>query len=119
MSPKTPPSHPAVAAAQSARSSAWVDEVAQAVASNDVVVVGVSMLQPGKKARQLLDAEKIPHHYLQYGSYLAGWRKRLALKLWVNWPTFPLIFIKGTFIGGGSELRKLRESGELKKLLNP
>jgi glutaredoxin-related protein len=59
----------------------------------------------------------VPYRYLQYGSYLSGWRRRLALKIWVGWPTFPLVFIDGTFIGGASDLRALQASGELKKLL--
>jgi glutaredoxin-related protein len=95
-----------------------VEEVAKAVAAEEVVVVGVAWLQPGKRARKLLDAEKIPYRYLQYGSYLSGWRRRLALKIWVGWPTFPLIFVKGTFVGGASDLKRLKESGELRKMLS-
>lgn len=117
MTPPRPPVLPHVAAAQQAYHPDIVEEVAKAVSENDVVVVGVSGLQPGKKALRLLDGEKIAYRYLEYGSYLSGWKRRLALKIWMGWPTFPLIFIKGTFIGGGSDLRKLNESGELKKML--
>ena len=117
MTQARPPVLPSVLAKQQAFQSDLGEEVAKAVAAEKVVVVGVAWLQPGKRARKLLDAEKIPFRYLQYGSYLSGWRRRLALKIWVAWPTFPLIFIKGTFIGGASELRKLQESGELKKML--
>lgn len=95
-----------------------MQEVAKAVAEEKVVVVGVSGLQPGKRARKLLEAQGVPYRYLQYGSYFSGWRRRLALKIWVGWPTFPHIFVKGTFIGGASDLSKLIESGELKKLLD-
>jgi glutaredoxin-related protein len=94
-----------------------VEEVAKAVAENKVVVVGVSGLQPGARARRLLDEQKVTYRYLQYGSYFSGWRRRLALKIWVGWPTFPLVFIKGTFVGGASDVQKLIETGELKKLL--
>lgn len=117
MLPPRPPVLPSVAAAQQSYNADLVEEVAKAVAENDVVVVGVSGLQPAKRARALLDAEQIPYKYLQYGSYFSGWRRRLALKMWMGWPTFPHIFIKGTFIGGASDLKKLQESGELKKLL--
>lgn len=112
-----PPSHPAVIAKRDAYHADLVKEVADAVAANKVVVVGVSGLAPGRKARALLDAKQIPYKYLQYGSYFSGWRRRLALKMWVGWPTFPLVFINGTFIGGGSDLKALIESGELEKLL--
>lgn len=112
-----PPVHPDVAAAQEAFHPDLVSEVAQAAAQNDVLVVGVSGLQPGKQARRLLDAAKIPYKYLEYGSYFSGWRKRLALKMWVGWPTFPHVFIKGTFVGGASDLKRLMETGEVQRIL--
>lgn len=112
-----PPMLAAVAATQADFHADLVDEVAKAVANNQVVVVGVSGLQPGKRARRLLDEQKVPYRYLEYGSYFSGWRRRLALKIWVGWPTFPHVFIKGTFIGGASDLKRLIESGELKTLL--
>lgn len=117
MLPPRPPVLPAIAEVQTAFHADLVQEVAKAIADEKVVVVGVSGLQPGKRARQLLDAQKVAYRYLEYGSYFAGWRRRLALKIWVGWPTFPLVFVKGTFVGGASDLQKLIESGELKKLL--
>ena len=117
MTPPRPPALPAIAATQEAFHSDLVEEVAKAIAEEKVVVVGVSGLQPGKRARQLLDAQQVAYRYLQYGSYFSGWRRRLALKIWVGWPTFPLVFVKGAFVGGASDLKKLIESGELKKLL--
>jgi monothiol glutaredoxin len=118
MLPPRPPMHPAVTEAQAKYHVDLVQDVAAAVAKHDVVVVGVSGLQPGKKARRLLDAEQVPYQYLEYGSYLSGWRRRLALKLWVQWPTFPHVFVKGTFIGGASDLGRLIASGELKTMLS-
>ncbi len=112
-----PPTLPAVSAARDTFQADLVDEVAAAIAQHPVVVVGVSGLRPGTRARALLDAQKLPYHYLEYGSYFSGWRRRLALKIWVGWPTFPMIFLKGTFVGGASDLKKLIDSGELKTLL--
>ncbi len=117
MTPPRPPVRPEIAAKQSAFHVDLVEEVARAVAAEKVVVVGVRWLQPGKRARRILDAQQIPYRYLQYGSYLSGWRRRLALKIWVGWPTFPLIFVKGTFVGGASDLQRLSDSGALKALL--
>jgi glutaredoxin-related protein len=37
--------------------------------------------------------------------------------MWTGWPTFPMIFAKGTFVGGYTELHSLAESGELQRLL--
>jgi glutaredoxin-related protein len=119
MLPPRPPIHPAVAAAQATYHVDLVEEVAQAVASEKVVVVGVAWLQPGKRACRLLEEQKVPFRYLEYGSYLQGWRRRLALKMWVGWPTFPLVFVKGTFVGGASDLARLIETGELGRLLAP
>ena len=117
MTQPRPPVHPAIAKAQAEFHPDLVDEVAKAIAGEKVVVVGVSGLQPGKKACKLLDAQGIPYRYLEYGSYFKGWRRRLALKMWIGWPTFPLVFVKGTFVGGGSDLKALSDSGELQKLL--
>ena len=117
MIPPRPPVLPAIAAAQAAYHVDLVEEVAKAIASDPVVVVGVSGLQPGKKAKRLLDEQKIAYRYLEYGSYFAGWRRRLALKMWLNWSTFPLVFIKGVFVGGAGDLNRLVTSGELARMM--
>jgi monothiol glutaredoxin len=92
-----------------------VKEVQDAIAANDIVVVGMRQNPMPRHARKLLDMHDIPYKYLEYGSYLKGWRRRTALKMWTGWPTFPMVFIKGTFIGGAEDLARLHASGELKK----
>lgn len=94
-----------------------IDEVEAAVASHDVVVVGMKQNPFPRKARKALGAAQIPFHYLEYGSYLNTWRRRNALKMWSGWPTFPMVFVKGTLIGGAAETQKLIDSGELAKRL--
>ena len=37
--------------------------------------------------------------------------------MWTGWPTFPMVFVKGTLVGGASDLDKLIAGGELKKML--
>jgi glutaredoxin-related protein len=37
--------------------------------------------------------------------------------MWTGWPTFPMIFIKGTLVGGASELRRLIDSGEFSRMI--
>jgi glutaredoxin-related protein len=37
--------------------------------------------------------------------------------MWTGWPTFPMVFVKGTLIGGGQELGRMLETGELKRAL--
>jgi glutaredoxin len=90
-----------------------VEEVAAAVARDPVVVVGMAQNPFVKRARRLLDAEGVKFTYLEYGSYLSKWKERLAIKLWAGFPTFPMVFIDGTLIGGTSELEKLRTEGKL------
>ena len=87
-------------------------EVEVAVASNDIVVVGMRQNPFPKKARKLLDAVGIACTYLEYGSYLSGWRRRSALKMWTGWPTFPMVFVKGVLVGGAAELGRLFATGE-------
>jgi glutaredoxin-related protein len=37
--------------------------------------------------------------------------------MWTGWPTFPMVFVKGSLIGGFEDLAQLAESGELQRLL--
>lgn len=92
-------------------------EVQNAVASNDVVVVGMKQNPHPKQARAALDKKGVPFKYLEYGSYFSEWKERLTLKMWTGWPTFPMVFVKGTFVGGASDLQKLIDSGEFDTLL--
>jgi glutaredoxin-related protein len=94
-----------------------VDEVEAAVAAHDVVVVGMKQNPFPRRARKALVAKGVPFHYLEYGSYLSAWRRRNALKMWTGWPTFPMIFVKGTFVGGAEDVMRLIQSGELDTLL--
>jgi len=109
--------HPAIREFVASYNSDIVAEVNKAVGENAVVVVGMAQNPFPKKARKALDAGGIAYQYLEYGSYLGGWRRRNALKMWSGWPTFPMIFVKGVLIGGAGDLNKLIESGELARLL--
>ena len=109
--------HPAIRSKVSGHQQAILDEVRSAIQANDVVVVGMAMNPFPAKARKALDAAGQPHKYLEYGSYLNTWRPRNALKMWTGWPTFPMVFVKGTLVGGYTDLRALIESGELKRML--
>ena len=106
--------HPAVREKIASYRSDIVAEVQAAVAANEIVVVGMRMNPFPKKARKLLDAAGLAYKYLEYGSYLSQYRRRLPLKLWTGWPTFPMVFVKGMLIGGADDLAKLIGSGELK-----
>ena len=109
--------HPAVRDRVAKHHAAVVDEVKQAVAVHPVVVVGMAMNPFPRKARRLLDAAGIAHHDLDYGSYLSDWRRRNALKMWTGWPTFPMVFVRGTLVGGATDVQRLIVSGELARTL--
>jgi glutaredoxin-related protein len=94
-----------------------VHNVQAAAGSNPVLVVGMAGNPFVRRARKALDAAQVPYQYLEYGSYFSEWRRRNALKMWSGWPTFPMVFVKGSLVGGAQELDGLIASGELKRTL--
>jgi monothiol glutaredoxin len=109
--------HPAIRVKIANYQQAILQEVKSTLKDNDVVVVGMAMNPFPRKACKALDALNQPYKYLEYGSYLKMWKPRGALKMWTGWPTFPMIFVKGTLIGGFTDLCTLIDSGELRKML--
>jgi monothiol glutaredoxin len=109
--------HPAIREKIASNHRDIVDEVQAAVDSNDVVIVGMGQNPFPRRAKKALAAAGVEFKYLEYGSYVSGWRRRNALKMWTGWPTFPQIFVKRMFVGGAEDLEALIASGELKKLL--
>jgi monothiol glutaredoxin len=108
--------HPAAQAKLANNHRAIVEECQRAVVNHDVVVIGMSQNPHPRRARKALRERHVPFHYLEYGSYLGAWRERTALKMWTGWPTFPMVFVRGTLIGGADELQALLVRGELDAL---
>ena len=106
--------HPAVREKVASYRQDMVREVQAAIAGSSIVVVGMRQNPAPKRARKALDAAGIDYRYLEYGSYFSEWRRRLALKMWTGWPTFPMVFVKGVLVGGADDVEKLIASGELK-----
>jgi glutaredoxin-related protein len=94
-----------------------VEEVERAIAEHGLVVVGMKTNPHPKRAVGALKKARIAYKYLEYGSYTGPWRRRNALKMWTGWPTLPMVFVKGTLIGGANETIALIESGELQSML--
>ena len=109
--------HPAIRQKVAELHADIVGEVQAAIGSSDVLVVGMAQNPFPRRARRALDAAGIAYRYLEYGSYFSGWRRRNALKMWTGWPTFPMVFVKGTLVGGAEDVEKLIASGELARLL--
>ena len=99
--------HPAIRARIAGEGKDVIAEVEAAVGANAIVVVGMRWNPFPGKARKWLDAAGIPYKYIEYGSYVSQWRKRLPLKLWTGWTTFPLVFVNGQFIGGADDLMRM------------
>lgn len=109
--------HPAVAKTIDGFHSEVIEQVQQACAAHAVVVVGMRQNPFPKKACKALQTAGVPFEYLEFGSYLSDWKRRLALKMWTGWPTIPMVFVKGVLVGGAEDLVRLINSGELKNLL--
>jgi glutaredoxin-related protein len=109
--------HPAIREKIATLNADIVHNVQAAAASNPVLVVGMAQNPHCRGVRRALEAAGIAHHYLEYGSYFSLWRRRAALKMWTGWPTFPMVFVKGTLVGGQADVQRLIDSGELKRLL--
>ena len=109
--------HPAIRDRIASHHQDIVKEVQAAVAANAVVVVGMGLNPMPRKARAALDSAGVAYTYLEYGNYFNHWRRRNALKMWTGWPTFPMVFVKGTLVGGASDVAALISTGELKKML--
>jgi len=109
--------HPAIRSKVAGHQQAMVQEVVAAIRDNDVVVVGMGLNPFPKQARKALDTIGQPYKYMEYGNYFNSWRERNALKMWTGWPTFPMVFVKGTLVGGASDLKAMIDSGELKEIL--
>lgn len=95
-----------------------VKEVADAIAKHAVVVVGMAQNPHVRNVRKALDEARVDYHYLEYGSYFSEWKRRLAIKLWTGWPTFPMVFVRGQFIGGEDLTKEALADGTLKRRLD-
>ena len=109
--------HPAIGAKIADYRKTEISAVRGLIAAHRVVIVGMSQNPFPKRARRLLDEKGIAYEYLGIGSYLSEWRRRLVLKMWTGWPTFPMIFVDGVLIGGFEDLVRLLDNGELSALL--
>lgn len=90
-----------------------VTEVAHAVATNKIVVVGMGVNPYVKKVRAAFSEENVDFKYLEYGNYWSMWKPRLAIKMWSGWPTFPQVFVDGKLIGGYEEASAALKGGTI------
>lgn len=99
--------HPAAQATVATFNQDIVQEVQLAVSKHSLVVVGMRQNPVVNNVRVLLSDAGISFHYLEYGSYFSQWKRRLALKMWTGWPTFPMVFKDGVLLGGCKEVKAL------------
>ena len=108
---------PSVAEKLGARHPDTLAEIEAAIAKHPVVVVGMAQNPYVRKVRDALDEAKITFAYLEYGSYLSEWARRLTIKMWSGWPTFPQVFVRGELIGGEQLTKAAIADGSLKARL--
>ena len=89
-----------------------VAEVSKAVQEH-MVVVGMASNPFVRKVRAALTKANVSFHYIEYGGYTSQWKKRLAIKLWSGWPTFPQVFVNGVLIGGYQDTENRLAAGNL------
>lgn len=94
-----------------------IAEVQSAIQVHRVVVIGMTQNPVVKTVKQHLEKAGVAYVYLEYGSYFSQWRRRLALKMWTGWPTYPMVFLDGILLGGAQDVKALLQSGELKAML--
>lgn len=111
--------HPAIRPVVAAYHRDLIQQVQSALTAHPVVVVGMAGNPFVARARKSLAAAGVDHAYIGIGSYFSQWRRRNALKMWTGWPTLPMVFVRGSLVGGADDLRRLIDSGELKQLLAP
>ena len=109
---------PAVAGKVSSFHADTLREVSAAVERDPVVVVGMAQNPFVKKVRKALSDAGVQFTYLEYGSYLGEWKRRLAIKMWSGWPTFPQVFVRGVLVGGHDDVVAMLADGSLKGRLN-
>jgi monothiol glutaredoxin len=95
----------------------YLDEVKKLIEENDIVVVGMAQNPNVPRARKYLDDAGLKYAYIGHGSYLSGYRRRLAIKLWSGWPWFPMVFVKGILIGGANDVAAELKHGVMQKRL--
>jgi monothiol glutaredoxin len=59
-----------------------VEEVRATVAEHPIVVVSMAWNPHVPLVKKALKQSNIDHVYVEYGSYVTGWKRRLAIKLW-------------------------------------
>ncbi|HEY8075097.1 MAG TPA: glutaredoxin domain-containing protein, partial [Labilithrix sp.] len=82
------------------------------------VVVGMAQNPHVRGVRKALDEAGLAYRYLEYGSYFSEWQKRLAIKIWSGWPTFPQVYIHGRLLGGEDLTKAAIANGSLKDRLD-
>jgi monothiol glutaredoxin len=109
--------HPAALSAMNARHADTVREVETAIREHAVVVVGMAQNPHVRTVRRALREAGIEFTYLEYGSYFSAWGRRLAIKLWSGWATFPQVFVRGVLIGGEDLTKAALADGTLRARL--
>ena len=106
--------HPAAESKLAERHPETIAEIEAAIATHKVVVVGMAQDPHVKNVKKALTEAGIEFKYLEYGSYFSEWSRRLTIKLWSGWPTFPQVFVRGVLLAGDDLTKAALGDGTLR-----
>ncbi len=109
---------PAASAKLQTRHIETLHEITKALDAHPIVVIGMAQNPHVRNVRKALKEAGFEFHDLDYGSYFSQWSKRLTIKMWSGWPTFPQVFVRGVLIGGEDLTKAAIADGSLKARAN-
>ncbi|KAJ8663668.1 glutaredoxin [Lichtheimia ornata] len=94
-------------------------ELTTIVAQHPLTVFSKTYCPYSRKAKEILDEYELenPYHVVEVDLRDDALDVKHALGEWTGRDTFPNVFLGGESIGGASELIKLHQSGELRRML--
>ncbi|XP_033336467.1 uncharacterized protein LOC117226339 isoform X2 [Megalopta genalis] len=93
------------------------DEVKQLIASDKVVIFSKTRCPYCKMAKQVFDKLKEKYTVIELDEREDGDDIQDVLGEMTSARTVPRVFVKGVCLGGGTDIKKLYDSGELKEKL--
>ncbi|XP_034191847.1 uncharacterized protein LOC117609514 [Osmia lignaria lignaria] len=93
------------------------EQVEQLIASDAVVIFSKTQCPYCKMAKQVFDNMQKKYTAIELDEREDGDEIQSILGVMTGARTVPRVFVKGVCLGGGTDIKKLYESGELQKKL--
>ena len=96
-----------------------IEQLQQEIHSHDIVVVGLAYQPSTQRVIKELNKLDCLTQCIEISPWIGSSEKRLAIKIWSGWPSFPQIFVRGMLIGGELELGNFVASGDFNRRMTP